>query len=254
MEGIKMLTNQKIEGPWVIIGLGYTFLFLVIAGYYNFTQPYDPNSVVDPSLIQIILWSLLYIPLCIFAIFARWEIKELGFSINPSFILASLLFTLLCASFIVTMTTTWLGGLSEAYARTGEELFFRGFLFLLLLKILGKRRSAWVWAAIGSSLAFALVHTQTFQGAFLNEYSVMPVVYRIMERIFNLFLIGFSLALLRFWTKSILPGSIAHAMLQGGIVTLPFVILIHAVILFWAYRRNEGIISGFDLKSKLTTP
>jgi hypothetical protein len=51
-----MLTNRNIEGPWLILGLGYTFTFLVIAGFYNFTQPYDPNPVFFPSLIQIILY------------------------------------------------------------------------------------------------------------------------------------------------------------------------------------------------------
>jgi hypothetical protein len=38
---------DRAESRWVTLGVGYALFILLIAGYYNYTQPYDPNPVVN---------------------------------------------------------------------------------------------------------------------------------------------------------------------------------------------------------------
>jgi membrane protease YdiL (CAAX protease family) len=236
------------QDRWELIGIGYVLLILVIAGYVNYTEPYEPKAAVTPALDAILLWASLYIPLLVFPIAAKWEVRDFGFSINPAVILISLLLSGICAYSTQMITTTWYGALSEAFARTGEELFFRGFLFLLLLKIFGKKRRPWLWATLCSALGFTLIHTQTFQADVIAQLGPGPVAFVVAQRLFNIFLPGVALALLRHWTKSILPGSIIHSMAYGGIGTLPFVLIIYAIITYWAYGRKENVVFGFEQK------
>ncbi|HET9911767.1 MAG TPA: CPBP family intramembrane glutamic endopeptidase [Anaerolineales bacterium] len=244
--------KDENKNQWVLLGMGYILLILIIGGYLNYTQPYHPESAVAPILWPILLWTSLYIPLLVFPTFAKWELREFGFSINPAMIVISLFLSGFCAYMMQSTTTTWYGALSEAFARTGEEIFFRGFLFLLLVKTFANKRRPWLWAIIGSSLAFMLVHTQIFQASVIAELGPDPVALVVAQRLFNLFLGGVAFAALRHWTKSILPSSIAHSAGNGGIGTLPFVLVIYVLITYWAYRRKENIVSGFEQGSKVT--
>jgi len=110
----------------------------------------------------------------------------------------------------------------------------------LLTEIADGRLSAAIDAVI-SSLLFALVHTQIFQSDYLAAYGSGPAVYRIFNRLFNIFLIALLLALLRQWTQSILPGALIHSYLQAGIFTLPVCLLIYTAIALWAYARGEVV-------------
>ncbi|HIE55433.1 MAG TPA: CPBP family intramembrane metalloprotease, partial [Chromatiaceae bacterium] len=110
----------------------------------------------------------------------------------------------------------------------------------LLTEIADGRLSAAIDAVI-SSLLFALVHTQIFQSDYLAAYGSGPAVYRIFNRLFNIFLIALLLALLRQRTQSILPGALIHSYLQAGIFTLPVCLLIYTAIALWAYARGEVV-------------
>ena len=240
-----LIRTKNSESRWLGVGVGYTLLLMLVGGYLNYTQPYDANPVISPSIYQVLLWVMCYVPLFIFPMLAKWEINELGFSITPISLVVSAFFAVLCGALLIKLTTSWIGAVAEAFGRTGEEVFFRGFLFLLLLRIFTKRRWPWLWTAIGSALLFTLVHTQTFQPDYYITYSTGSVAFTILQRLLNLFLVGIALALLRYWTKSILPGSIVHSVLQGGPLTLPFAVLIYGAIIGWASIKKEKVFLGF---------
>jgi membrane protease YdiL (CAAX protease family) len=229
---------------WQAMGIGYAILLTLVGGYLNYVVPYDGAPTVIPSYQALMLWAMLYVPVLVLVIFARREVKDFGFSVSPTAILAAVFFAALCVPALAARTATWVGAISEAFARTGEELFYRGFLFTLLLRVFAKKRRPSLSAAVFSSLCFAAVHTQTFQAAYFAS-ETGPRAFLIVQRLFNVFLIGFAFALLRRWTGSILPGSIVHSMLQGGPLTLPFVLLLHAAIVVWAVLRKEQVFSRF---------
>ncbi len=237
--------KERSQIPWLMIGASYAILVMMVGAYFNYTIPYDPEPGTAVSFYQAMFWIMLYIPLFVFPVFAKWEITGFGFSVTPTSIVVSLLFSAFCSPLPIEMTNSWFGAMAEAFARTGEELFFRGFVFLLLLKIFENKRRPWLWATGISSILFSLVHTQTFQPAFFTTQGSNLVAFTIIQRLFNVFLIGFGLALLRYWSKSILPGSIVHSFLNGGPFTIPFSILINAALIAWARTRNEQVFSGF---------
>jgi len=144
----------------------------------------------------------------------------------------------------VSITITWTNAILEAFARTGEEVFFRGFLLALFTQLFAQRRHPRRWAVLLSALLFALIHTQTFRPEFGEWYSsaYMPLAYRVFERLLNLFLSALVLALLCAWTRSVLPVAILHSALNSSILTLPFVLLIYGLITFWAHKRGEQVV------------
>ncbi len=236
--------NEPVWLFWISL---YFALLLVIICYLNYTQLYSSAPVTQLVPWQLGLWALLYLPAIVLPLAARWKVSELGFVINPYMAVAFLLVTALCAAIGAGYQTSLTSSAVEAYARTGEELFFRGFLFAVLLRLFQGKRSAWLWAAILSSLFFTLAHTQVFTPAYYSQNQALdapPVPYQIIEALFNVFLIAFVLALLRAWTGSILPGAVVHAVAKGGILALPFVLLVYFLGIFWAYRRGEQAAVG----------
>jgi membrane protease YdiL (CAAX protease family) len=247
-----MKFSQEDSKKDITIGVLYAVLICALGAYLNYTRPYDANPVTLPSATSLLLWVLLYVPLGLFTAIADWKIKDFGFSINRRLGLALLPVLFLCVPIAWTSQVPWPSALIEAFARTGEEVFFRGFLFLLLLKIFSEKARPGMWAILVSALVFALIHTQTFQASFISGYGAGPIGYRILERMFNLFLIGALFALLRHWTQSILPGVIAHSLLNGGVFTLPFCLAIFAGVVFWAHKRGESVLSGINPNKSAT--
>lgn len=239
--------SEKLEGSglknWLLWPSLYATVLLAFIGYLNYAEPYSPDPVTTPVLLQLILWGALYVPVVALPIAARWQVTDFGITLNPLLALALLLVTPLCAGVTIAAKTTWGSAILEAYARTGEEVFFRGFIFALFARLFVGKRRPWLWAAIGSSTLFALAHTQTFQQSFLSQYgsASVPVIYRVIERLLNIWAIALLFALLRAWTRSVLPGAVAHSILQGSILTVPFVLIIYGLALFWAHRRGEQV-------------
>jgi membrane protease YdiL (CAAX protease family) len=244
----KGIMNNRLDVSggrhWPVWSSLYATVVLAFAGFLNYTEPYSSDPVTTPILWQLILWGALYLPIVILPIVAGLKVTDFGFTLNPLLALAVSLIVTICAFWSPTAIVTWRSALIGAFARTGEEIFFRGFLFVLFSEIFRNKRRPWLWAAIVSSMLFALAHTQTFQPGYLAQYGSpsMPVGYQIFERLLNVFGLAFTFALIRVWTHSILPGAIAHSLLAGGIATLPFVLLIYGVATFWAHRRAEPVI------------
>ena len=121
-------------------------------------------------------------------------------------------------------TETWEYSLIEAFARTGEELYFRGFTYLLVLRMF-KHKKNWLWAVILSSLAFTLVHSQIF-----------PPEYR--TSFFQVFITALFLAYLRHLTDSLLPGVTIHCFLKGGLSTVLFGWGLYAMFVVVSYFKD----------------
>jgi len=235
------------KGNWLLWGGLYATVSLAIVCYVNYSVPYSPGPVTTPILWQLILWASLYLPVIGLPIAAHWRITDFGFSLSPYLVIAAIIITLFCGVITNGAPATWGSGLWEAFARTGEEVFYRGFLITFFIRLFDKKRRPWLWAVIISSLLFALAHTQTFQQSYLSQYgsSFAPAAYQIIERFLNVFGLGLVFALLRVWTKSILPGAIAHSIVKDNILALPFVLVIYGLITFWAYKRGEHVTFGF---------
>lgn len=238
--------ERSNDKKWLLWSSLYAAIYLAVMGFLNYTLPYSSEAVntLEPGIL--IAWGLLYLPVIILPIAARWEVTEFGFTLNPFLLLAfALIIPLIsfCAWSNTGAENTWLSGALEAFARTGEEVFFRGFLFALFIRLYDSKSRPWVWAVIASSILFTLIHTQTFQPSFLNNYgsSSAPDIYKIAERLLNVFGIAIVIALLRAWTHSILPGAAVHSFLNGGIQTLPFVLIIYFLAVFWAHKRGEPV-------------
>lgn len=236
-----MTTNKSWRNRENEIGILYAIFVLALGAFFNYSMPYDSNPAIYPQITQFVSWVLLYVPIGLMVGIARWNVTEFGFHIKPVLGLVAVILILLCGAITWGVQIHWQFAFFEAFARTGEEIFFRGFLFTLLLKIFSRKTNPWNWAILISALLFSLVHTQTFQTSFLDNYGSGSTAYKIIERLLNVFLIGLFLALLRHWTNSILPGAIMHGMIQGGIVTLPFCLGIYGIITLWAFVRKENV-------------
>jgi len=227
----------------LVVGILYAVSVVGVGAYLNYVLPYDTDPVISPSITMLFVWLLLYAPLVLFTRTADWKIEDFGFSVNSRAGFASILVLALCAVPAFIGMVPWRGAFIEAFARTGEEVFFRGFLFLLVLKVFSGKARPGMWAVLISASVFALVHTQVFQTSFF-EHSSMSRSFLIVQRLLNVFLFGVIFALVRHWTQSILPGVIVHSLIKGGLIALLFCLLIYAGLVFWAHKRGENVLSG----------
>jgi uncharacterized protein len=191
-----------------------------------------------------VLWVLTYVPGIVLPWKAGWDAEDAGFGIGWKAIIVSAVVLTALLVFVSSRHLFWPMAAIEAFARTGEEVFFRGFLFTLIWQFAQKKEKPSTWAVVGSSLAFALVHTQTFQAGGVIDQGVILVV----ERFINLFLFGVVLSFIRFRIGSILPGALTHATLNGGTQTIPFVLVFYATGWIWCrvceLNRARGILQS----------
>jgi membrane protease YdiL (CAAX protease family) len=242
--GLDPIKSKK----WLFWSSLYGLAVLVIGGYLNHAQPYSSAAQTNPPFWVFILWGSLYLPLIVLPLTNCCKVTDFGFSLNTFLAIAALLATAGCVFVTNSLIVPWNSAAIEAFARTGEEVFFRGFLFYLFTRLFEHKLKPWLWAALTSSVLFALIHTQTFQQAYLDEYGSpnSPILFTIIERLVNVFIVGFIFALIRVWTRSILPGAIAHSLSSAGILALPFVLIFYFGIIGWARLRSEPM--KFELK------
>lgn len=239
-----MEKSQERDHQGIITSSLFATLVLGLGAILNYLMPYNGNPVFfPPRWSQLFMWLLLYLPLVFFPLLFGWKVRGFGFAVNRQGVYAIIIVSLLCGPIALSFDIPWQSAMVEAFARTGEELFFRGFLFMLLLMVFRNKPRPEVWAVLGTSLAFTLVHTQTLQTGYFDSPH-MSRVFLILQRFVNLFLLSALFALLRLWSHSILPGAVAHGVLKGGILTLPFTLLIYAVAVVVAHARGENVFSS----------
>ena len=184
--------------------------------------------------LDLLFWTALYLPLLIFPRLAGWNLTQMGFSLNLRLLLVSGLLLMVVwiplrdslLNFRLEQLPTIL---IQTYARMGEELFFRGFIFLFALKIFRSQKWPALWAVALSTLCFTWVHTQTLLPGAQTDINAVVLFALVM-------------GLLRAWTASTLPGIIAHLMLNG---TPPGVLLGGVAYLVTALiTKNRGEASS----------
>lgn len=184
----------------------YLGLSLVAFAVVNYVM-WSPSIDDPPTAIHYVVWVYCYVPLLVFRRAAGWDLQSFGFVLSSSAWVAiaiSVLLGLLALLFHPDWLVLgqWGTSLIEAFARVGEELFFRGFVYLFALRLFGFKRKPYLWAAFFSAAAFALVHTQAF----------VPGTHISLGLIF---LIGWLMAYLRHRTGSLLPAIAIHCFLNA---------------------------------------
>ncbi len=216
-------------------GIIFAILMVLSGGTVNLlTFNYDPISS-GKMVLYGVSWALLYLPLPLYLRFAGWQVDDFGFRLDWRVLAATGAAFLFTFPVFLYSRPDWTVALREGIARTGEELFFRGFVYALLLKLFDGKKRAWVWAVLGSSLAFTLIHTHTF----------LPIYQG--EGIGYIFINALILALLRAWSGSILPGILVHGVLNGG----PWGAVVGMVIYLLALAVAPRVLG---LSSPLPTP
>ncbi len=105
-----------------------------IINYFTFSSGED----IEFFMPLIMLWAYLYTPLFVFNKIGNWKPSEFGFVVNRAVGL-SVAMSVIIGIWILFTTTEmknfeqWSDPLRTAFARVGEELFFRGFIYLFLL-------------------------------------------------------------------------------------------------------------------------
>lgn len=216
-----------------ILGIIYVFALIIFGAIVNYLTWGPDNDFTTTFLLLLALITfLLYLPVIIFTQFSDWEVKEFGFAWNEKVLAIIVLIGIVFALWSIFSPSIWtLVNIQydaiEAVARTGEELFFRGFIFALLIRVLANNDKSFLWTIFLSSLAFALVHTQTF----------LPGNSTTM---FQVFLIALVMVILRAWSGSILPGIVLHLLFNThGLVSITLSLIIYSLFVFWSYRRCE---------------
>lgn len=223
----------------LVVGVIYAIAVLILGGTLNYVLPYSSGPETAPTAVIWLTWAALYISLALMIAAAGWQVSDFGIHVSRRMAFAGIAVIAAFGLLLRVYPISWQSAAIEAFARTGEEVFFRGLLYALLLRLFRTRKLPWLWAVVVSTILFTAVHTQTFQSSYLDSLGAMPTGYKIFDRLLNVFMIGLLIALLRYWSDSILPGALIHAGLQGGLLTIPFTLLIYGVLLAWAWLRKE---------------
>jgi membrane protease YdiL (CAAX protease family) len=203
----------------------YIFIMLLIGALGNYYGLKSPG-------VDLIFWTALYLPALIFPRFAGWKAGQLGFALNLRLLLVSALMLMVVWSPIHDSLLDFHldklpAILLQTYARSGEELFFRGFIFMFALQIFRSQKWPALWAVGLTTLCFTWVHTQTLlPGAQTDINAVI--------------LFALVLGLLRSLTASILPGIIAHLVLNGVPPGVLLAGMLYIAVALWIQKRGES--------------
>jgi membrane protease YdiL (CAAX protease family) len=181
--------------------------------------------------LDLVFWTALYLPAVIFPHYAGWKVAQLGFALNLRLLLVSALLLMVVWSPIRDSLLNFKPEqlpsiLLQTYARAGEELFFRGFIFLFAMQIFRSQKWTALWAVALSTMCFTWVHTQTLLPSAQTDINAVV-------------LFALVLGLLRAWTASILPGIIAHLVLNGAPPGVLLGGLLYVGISLWAQKQGE---------------
>lgn len=210
-----------------ISALIYVGVLMVVGAVINYFT-YSPNPVHTVSSGMFLLWMALYGPLFVYVLWAKWPVPDFGFTSNWRLLLVLVAMGLiLLLNFDKNAIPQEHRAFVIGFARTGEELFSRGFVYALMLRLGHKWKRRELWAIVLSSLIFTLVHTHTFRPDYRST-------------MLDVFFIAMVFAWARHWTRSILPGVLVHCGIQAGIPGMLWGSLIYAIITLWGYLRKES--------------
>lgn len=213
-----------------LFGTIYVLVFIAVTAVINYFT-WTPGMVITATVPQLLFWSLLYLPCFIFIWFSDFSWKEFGFVLNK-WVAVFIALTIVGGGWLYLrepqtwLQVRWSASFFEAFARTGEELFFRGFAYVLILRLFKGTAKPHIWAIAISSLLFALPHTQIF----LPEHAT--------GSFFQILLFGSFNAFLRHKTDSLLPGITVHVFVQSDLVGVLLSWGIYLLFLLWSYTLH----------------
>jgi membrane protease YdiL (CAAX protease family) len=233
-------------------GLGFLLGFSALGALLNYLNTLDMVSPAQeaPQWVHAIFWVaivLFYVP--IYGAFVhsvrnwKWSLDEWGFglrgrtwlSIGLAFILLLFVWLPLPSFELGSIHIGDLGSMRAnfsqvgipmllfgGYARSAEELLYRGFALVLFQRMFSRYRSNKLWAVILSSALFALVHTHR------------------VPQMLQLFLgTSIPLAALTIWTRSISVALVIHALAGGGHVGALCAALFFSGVAVYNARRKK---------------
>lgn len=217
-------------------GIIYIIVFTLIAAvsnYFTWHKQFTSEAIsILVTILMLLMWIALYMPIPIFIKKAEWKLIDFGFVVNKkTIILCAAIALLLIIRIGINLSFNYFHfALIEAIARVGEEVFYRGFIYAIVLRLLCGRKKSNLWAVIISSLVFAIMHTQTFLPS--NPYTMQ-----------GMFINALILGALRYLTGSVLPGIIIHCVSNAGTVGMIFGILIYFLFVAFDYLfiRNKDL-------------
>ncbi|MCD4714839.1 MAG: CPBP family intramembrane metalloprotease [Clostridiales bacterium] len=229
---IKISINKSIK-----LGITYSFFVLIMSTIITlFMSHYGENYQEFANVLKLILVLFSFLPLLIFKDNDDYKLEELGFKFSWRSVIITFCIVLLLGlstGFQTASELTFGTKIIEGVARTGEEFFFRGFIYLIILKIFKDEKHKNASSMIFSSLIFTIAHTEIFLGTYHFGF---------VNMFFNTFI---TFAMIRHFSKSLLPVVAIHTFMNGGIVSCIFGIMITSVIIYINHTREKFSVEGY---------
>lgn len=228
------------------IKLGIIYSLFVLALSTGITLYLFYHGDTNQELASIIKWFfvlLFFLPLFLFMDSSDFTLAELGFKFSWKSVIITFCIVLtlsIATRFNAVAELTFGSRIFEGIARTGEELFFRGFLYLIILRIFKDEKHKNASAMILSSLIFTIAHTEIFLGTYHFGFFNM---------FFNTFI---TFAIIRHFSKSILPVVAIHTFMNGGIVSCIIGIMITSCIMYINYSKEKWSTENIDFNGRRT--
>ncbi len=240
-----MTASSRDRSGDVRVALLYTAAVTVLGAVVNAVTAYTPDTSDALTVWHGLFWGLLYVPVMVWPFLYRWPLKDIGFGLTPWALVAAVLMGGVCGGLVGGKPGfSLLDSSVEAVARVGEELFFRGFLYALLLRMAAGRQRPWIWAVLGSAVVFMAVHTTAFRPEYVATLGDQPVGWIILDRLLNVLGLALVFGLIRAGTRSIWPSALAHSLSGGGVGALPAALAILLAGWLWGKARGERLLEG----------
>ncbi len=219
------------------LGIIYSFLVLILSTcvtlfMYHYGEDYQELGII----VKLIFILLFFLPLLIFKDNNNFLLEELGFKFNWRSVIITfciVLFLSLATGFQTATELAFGSKIIEGIARTGEEFFFRGFIYLIILQLFKNEKHKNLSAMILSSLIFTIAHTEIFLGTYHFGF---------INMFFNTFI---TFAIVRHFSKSLLPVVAIHTFMNGGIASCIIGIMITSIIIYINHTKEKFSVEEY---------
>ena len=230
---------MKIDDNYKAIKKPIIYSILVLAFFTCsslFLYYFNIEDKLLLNVVRLITIVLLFLPLVLFKNINEMSLSNLGLKFNWRSVIATIIIVITLSLLTGLKSNSEIGFITkiiEGIARTGEELFFRGFVYLIILVIFKNDKNKNLIAILLSSLIFTIAHTQIFLGLYHLSFVSM---------LFNTII---TFGLLRYFFNSILPVVAVHTFMNGGITSCIIGLLITTLLMsknHYIEKNSENLI------------